>query len=108
MKAPGWVLLAAATAAALAITACGDAGSSPPVTPGGGDELVIVTPTPGTPPVAVTQAPDRRYVVAEGDTLSGIAARFGVTEEALQTANGVDDPNRLVVGQELIVPVDDP
>ena len=107
MKAPGWILLAAAMVA-LAVTACGGAGSAPPVTPNAGDELVIVTPTPGTPPVADTQTPARRYVVAEGDTLSGIAARFGVTEEALQTANGVADPNRLVAGQELIVPVDDP
>lgn len=108
MKAPAWVILAVVTAASAILTACGGAGSGSRPTAAAGAEFVIVTPAPGSPAVAPTPAADRRYVVAEGDTLSGIAARFGVTEAALQTANGVDDPNRLVVGQELIIPAEEP
>jgi TolB protein len=44
-------------------------------------------------------------VVQEGDTLIAIAIRFDVTVEAIQAANGIDDPAKLRVGQELIIPV---
>ena len=44
----------------------------------------------------------------EGDTLSGIAARFGVSEEAILDENHRSDPNRLLVGEELIIPVAQP
>jgi LysM repeat protein len=42
--------------------------------------------------------------VREGDTLSGIAARFGVSEEAILEENPLSDRDRLFVGQELIIP----
>lgn len=42
-------------------------------------------------------------VVREGDTLSGIASRFGVTVPMLYTANGLLH-DRLVPGQELVIP----
>ena len=53
------------------------------------------------------------YNVRAGDTLFGIAARFGVTLESLLAANpDLDpaqnpgaDPNRLVVGQPVCIPV---
>ena len=94
-----------ATAAVL-LTACGGGGAAG--TPGAapGDELVIVTATPGTPPPGPTV--DRRYRVAPGDTLSAIADRFDVTEEALRRANGIDDPNDLLVGQDLVIPTPEP
>ncbi|MFN2115844.1 MAG: LysM peptidoglycan-binding domain-containing protein [Anaerolineae bacterium] len=41
------------------------------------------------------------YVVGPGDTLSGIAARFGTTIEVLMAANGINDPDAVYVGQEL-------
>jgi murein DD-endopeptidase MepM/ murein hydrolase activator NlpD len=44
------------------------------------------------------------YTVAPGDTLSAIAARFGVTVQALVDYNGIADPNYLKVGQLLIIP----
>jgi len=44
------------------------------------------------------------YVVQSGDTLLAIAAQFGVTAEAIQEANGIVDPRRLQIGQELIIP----
>lgn len=49
-------------------------------------------------------AASRRYRVVAGDTLSGIAARFGVSLRALQQANGISDPSRLRVGTVLVIP----
>jgi LysM repeat protein len=40
-----------------------------------------------------------------GETLSGIAAKYGVTLAALEKANGITAPNRIVVGQVLVIPV---
>lgn len=39
------------------------------------------------------------YTVVSGDTLSGIAARFGTTYQALAAINGIADPNKINVGQ---------
>jgi hypothetical protein len=56
------------------------------------------TPTPGPTPQA--------YVIAKGDTMSKIAARFGVTLEALLAANPqLKDPNKIVEGDQLTIPV---
>ncbi len=44
------------------------------------------------------------YTVAPGDTLGAIAVRFGVTVEALVAANGIEDPDRIRVGQVLLIP----
>lgn len=42
--------------------------------------------------------------VAPGDSLSGIAARNGTSVTALARANGIADPNVIVVGQRLTLP----
>jgi LysM repeat protein len=60
-------------------------------------------PTPDSTP-APTPAPQRTYVVAEGDTLAAIAERFGTSVGAVQAANGIDDPNEIVIGQVLVIP----
>ena len=44
------------------------------------------------------------YIVTEGDTLSGIAQRFGVTVEDLVAANSLPDANSLIIGDRLIIP----
>ena len=99
-----WALVTAA----LLLAACRGDGSSTQPTPTP-DVLVIVTPTPGTPkPVTPTPVAGRTYVVREGDSLSAIAARFGVTEEELQRANDIVDPNNIDVGQELVIPAPEP
>ncbi len=47
------------------------------------------------------------HVVQQGDTLQAIAFDFGVNVEALQMANGIENPQFLQVGQRLIIPVDE-
>jgi LysM repeat protein len=44
------------------------------------------------------------YTVAEGDTLSEIADTFGVSVELLAEANGIEDPDFILVGQVLRIP----
>ncbi len=44
------------------------------------------------------------HIVQRGDTLSAIARRFGTTVNALVQANGISNPNRIFVGQCLIIP----
>jgi LysM repeat protein len=67
-----------------------------------GDATAIATDSATSTPEATPKPVI--YVVEEGDTLGAIALRFGVTVEAIQAANGVDDPTKLQVGQELIIP----
>lgn len=44
------------------------------------------------------------YQVKKGDTLWSIAYRYGLSVDELAKANSVDDPTRLRVGRELIIP----
>lgn len=44
------------------------------------------------------------YTVRFGDTLSSIAVRFGVSVQSLMDANGIWNPNRVLVGQTLCIP----
>jgi murein DD-endopeptidase MepM/ murein hydrolase activator NlpD len=45
------------------------------------------------------------YRVRVGDTLASIARRYGLSREELMSANGIEDPNGISIGQSLIVPV---
>lgn len=56
-----------------------------------GQKLII--PTGGAVPVY--------YVIQKGDTLSGIAAKFGTTTKALQQMNGISNPNVIYAGQRI-------
>lgn len=44
------------------------------------------------------------YAIRHGDSLIELAAAWGVTLEALIAANGIADPNRIYVGQRLVIP----
>lgn len=44
------------------------------------------------------------HVVAPGESLSSIAELYGVTFEAIQDANKIDNPSLIVVGQKLVIP----
>ena len=46
----------------------------------------------------------RTYVVVSGDTLSGIAKRFGTTVNVLVKLNNISNPNLIRVGQVLKLP----
>jgi hydrophobic/amphiphilic exporter-1 (mainly G- bacteria), HAE1 family len=62
------------------------------------------TPTPEveTPPDEPVGEP-QTYVVQEGDTLSQIAAEFGVTIDELIEWNDIEDPNQVFAGAVLFV-----
>ncbi|NNL68210.1 MAG: LysM peptidoglycan-binding domain-containing protein, partial [Myxococcales bacterium] len=53
------------------------------------------------------QRPDRAYRVKRGDTLSGIARRFGVKTSELVALNGLRSRNRIRIGQQLKLPTHD-
>ncbi len=60
-----------------------------------------------TPAPTATQAPPATptiYIVQAGDTLGSIAARFGVTVNAIMAANGLTNPNVLSAGESLTIP----
>lgn len=65
-------------------------------------------PPPSTPPVTAPTGPvsasGDSYVIQKGDSLSKIAAKFGVTTAALQSLNGISNPNRIRIGQKLSIP----
>ncbi len=72
------------------------------------------TPTPA-PPTATARPPkptatrpagrSTTYRVQSGDTLSGIAAQFGITWQALAAANNLTEKSVLRIGQELVIPL---
>jgi LysM repeat protein/ribosomal protein L40E len=72
-----------------------------------GDVLIIpggspITLTPVALPVTIT------HQVQPGETLSGIAERYGVPIERLMEANGIEDPSLVQEGQELVIPLGTP
>ncbi|MCA9879643.1 MAG: LysM peptidoglycan-binding domain-containing protein [Thermomicrobiales bacterium] len=76
---------------------------SPPPPPSPAPTLQVVIATQGPPP-APTPGKQQLYEVREGDTLSGISARFGVDEESVLKQNPGLDRDTLFVGQELVIP----
>jgi LysM repeat protein len=57
------------------------------------------TPTPTVTPTPII------YVIKRGDTLLAIARQFGTTVQDLQEINGITDPRRLRISQEIIIPL---
>ena len=68
------------------------------------------TPVPSSQPdppaatAAPSAPPQQTYAVQQGDTLALIAAQFGTTVQELQGANGIEDPDEIVIGQVLVIP----
>jgi len=65
-----------------------------------GQVLVI----PGITEREAIEARGTRHTVQTGESLSQIAQRYGVTVEQILAVNGLDDPNTIIVGQELLIP----
>jgi LysM repeat protein len=57
----------------------------------------------GTAAVASTSS-SRSHVVASGDTLGAIAARYGSSVSAIAAANGISNPNLVQPGRRLSIP----
>jgi len=71
------------------------------------DDLAIetvsaVTPAPSPPPAP--PAASTSYTIQSGDTISTIAARFGVTTQALLDANGLTASSIIYPGGTLVIP----
>ncbi|MBC8125995.1 MAG: LysM peptidoglycan-binding domain-containing protein [Gloeobacteraceae cyanobacterium ES-bin-144] len=95
--------------------------TSPPVRPKSNNEVVVkeyVTPpevnskskpkatTAKPKPVVVKAKPkpkSTRYTVKKGDTLSGIASRYGSSVSAIRSSNGISG-NLIRPGQSLVIP----
>ncbi|MCS7286541.1 MAG: LysM peptidoglycan-binding domain-containing protein [Anaerolineae bacterium] len=72
---------------------------------------ILPTPTPAfvsSPSSEASPQPQatrpRTYVVQEGDTLSHIAEKFGVSLEDLMRINAISNPDLIYPGQELLIP----
>jgi LysM repeat protein len=66
-----------------------------------GDEVKIrLLPGEEPPPTAT---PQLAHIVKSGDTLWGVALRYGLTLEQLLTFNGIHDSAMLFIGQELLI-----
>ena len=103
--------------ALIGLAACGEVVTPQPTvaTAPASTPLAADTPTvrptataPLTPPAATTTPTVSPtpivHVVQSGETLLSIAFDYGVNLQALQTANGIDNPQLLQVGQRLIIP----
>lgn len=55
-------------------------------------------------PLAGNDGQSTTYIVQAGDTLWTIAIAYGVSLEALLSANHIQDPDTIWVGQELVIP----
>lgn len=57
-----------------------------------------------TPAPAATPGEGSEYIVQNGDSLSGIADRFGIPVAAIMAANKLDNPDFVFTGQRLTIP----
>lgn len=69
---------------------------------------VETTPTPTSPAPTATSTPvaDLRYTIKAGDTIIGIAQRFGISADTLLEANALTerDASNLQIGREIVLP----
>jgi putative chitinase len=68
--------------------------------------LVLLTAQLGwaTPTAAAAPPACGIHIVQWGENLFRIALRYGTTVEAIASANGIVNPNRIYAGQRLIIP----
>jgi LysM repeat protein len=64
----------------------------------------VPLPPPDTATPTITPTPVV-HVVQQGDTLQAIAFDYGVGVDALQRANGIENPQLLQVGRQLVIPL---
>ncbi len=66
------------------------------------------TPTVTPTPTATVSPTPIIHVVQPGESLEYIAGNYGLRVEDIAAANGLEDPNRLIAGQELFIPTPTP
>ena len=70
--------------------------------------VVIVTPTVDEVTAEASPTPlnipTTTYRIKPGENLTQIARRYGLTVEELAALNGIENPNRIEVGEEIKVP----
>jgi len=69
--------------------------------------LVKAMPMNGTPTYQENRTEDVSYTVQSGDTLSGIAYRFGLNQDTIMAVNNMTNANYLKSGKDLTVPPKD-
>lgn len=82
-------------------------GKLPYVSYTGASQNVNAGTTPATTPKPSTStgnSSETVYVVKKGDTLSGIARKYGTTYQKLAQYNGIANPNIISVGQKIRIP----
>ncbi|HKB28501.1 MAG TPA: LysM domain-containing protein [Candidatus Limnocylindrales bacterium] len=75
--------------------------------PSGASPSASVSAASSSPAPSVSVAPSSQvYVIADGDTLSKVAKRFGVTLAELLAANKdtITNPDKIAIGDEIIIP----
>ena len=55
-------------------------------------------------PTMAVPAPGKTYVVQNGDSLSKIASKVGVSSREIAELNGIKDANKIRIGQKLVLP----
>lgn len=80
--------------------------SGPPPTPSAAPAAASA-PAPASPPTPAASKPPASatsVVVAQGDTLSAIGQRFGVSVDSLISANHLTPDGLITIGQKLVIP----
>lgn len=68
------------------------------------ESSLVLPPVVAQVDVPQTPAADNIYVVQKGDSISKIAARHGVKTADILALNNIADPNKIIVGQKLLLP----
>lgn len=67
-------------------------------------EAGLASSAPQTPQKPTAEAGEKTYTVKRGDTLSGIASKYGTTYQKLASYNGIANPNVISAGQIIRIP----
>lgn len=100
-RAIGTLIVTALVLGGVALASCAkdDMPSSAPALP-----PIITTAPPTTPVPSVSTTLPQYYEVQRGDTLTKIAAAYGLPVQAILDLNGMTDPDALAAGQILALP----
>ncbi|WP_116995720.1 LysM peptidoglycan-binding domain-containing protein [Desertimonas flava] len=96
-----WIVTALLVVGGVVLASCAkdDTPSSSPALP-----PIVTTAPPTTPPPSVATTLPQYYEVQRGDTLTKIAAAYGLPVQAILELNGMTDPDQLAAGQILALP----